>query len=414
MPYSPWLWKGHPIKALTIPLRKKGGRGSHGRIVTRGRGGGHKRRLRTLDFMRVEPGTQDVIRIEYDPGRSAHIALLRNRTGHGETGGWSYIVAPDGLRAGDQVTSYRAGIPEGLVPKWDEELRAMSKQVVLGGKNGDRVTEHLPTPRPKLLESIRGIDDEWMAARKAFDDNLKREAKEKRLAEREEMLAGRIDGRVAAISSGSSLSGSFGSSSSPGSPRQFSTSLPTPATATTSLSSSSDAPRNAFEAIGPSPSSQLRQLTSYRSSSNVESFPVTASDRALDLIHPFSSTPAPVLNKPAGIIPTNLRRLHKTNNASGLGARAATAGLTTLRQLICLPGNVVPIGLIPQNMPIHNITTSQNGKFMLCRSAGSKAEILGHQAPDELNKKYSIIKLASGEVRRIPSDGFATIGQVSK
>lgn len=78
-PINDHLWKGRPIKALTMPLRKKGGRNNTGRIVVRHRGGGHKRRLRTVDFMRTDSGPQDVIRIEYDPGRSAHIALIRSR-----------------------------------------------------------------------------------------------------------------------------------------------------------------------------------------------------------------------------------------------------------------------------------------------------------------------------------------------
>ena len=113
-------------------------------MVNRFVGGGHKQRLRCVDFHRHEGGIQDVVRIEYDPGRSAHIALLKRRdavnvdveTGAklAETqassstdplqsrtevkGGWSYILAPEGLRAGDEVISYRSGIPSNLVPGW--------------------------------------------------------------------------------------------------------------------------------------------------------------------------------------------------------------------------------------------------------------------------------------------------------
>jgi ribosomal protein L2 len=66
--------------------------------------------------MRKESGPQDVVRIEYDPGRSAHIALLRSRNPNANGGQpWTYILAPEGLRAGDVVTSYRTGIPDGLV-----------------------------------------------------------------------------------------------------------------------------------------------------------------------------------------------------------------------------------------------------------------------------------------------------------
>ncbi|KAG6839077.1 hypothetical protein H0H87_001757, partial [Tephrocybe sp. NHM501043] len=74
-PLHPHLYEGRPVRALTIAKRKKGGRNAHGRITVRHRGGGHRQRIRTLDFVREEPGVFDVIRIEYDPGRSAHIAL---------------------------------------------------------------------------------------------------------------------------------------------------------------------------------------------------------------------------------------------------------------------------------------------------------------------------------------------------
>ena len=74
----------------------------------RHRGGGHKRRIRTVDFSRLAPGKQVVDHIEYDPGRTAHIALLT----HTETGDKSYILAPNGMRAGDVVESFVAGISQ--------------------------------------------------------------------------------------------------------------------------------------------------------------------------------------------------------------------------------------------------------------------------------------------------------------
>lgn len=112
-PRADHLWKGKPIKSLTIPKKgqSKGGRNRTGRITVRHRGGGHKRRLRTIDFARADPGEQMVMRIEYDPGRSAHIALLKNVKTHKLT----YIVAAEGMRAGDIVSSYRAGIPDEMV-----------------------------------------------------------------------------------------------------------------------------------------------------------------------------------------------------------------------------------------------------------------------------------------------------------
>ncbi|CAO3682415.1 unnamed protein product [Rhizopus stolonifer] len=98
------LYKGKAVRALTVAKRSTGGRNNRGRITIRHRGGGHKRRIRVLDWHRQEPGTQTVVRLEHDPGRTAWIALLK----HNKTGQQSYIVAPHGLRAGDQVTSYRA------------------------------------------------------------------------------------------------------------------------------------------------------------------------------------------------------------------------------------------------------------------------------------------------------------------
>jgi len=107
------LWKGGPVRKLTIAKRSTGGRNNTGRITVRHRGGGHKRRIRILDYHRREPGPQTVVRIEYDPGRSGHIALIQ----HDETHQQSYILAAEGLRAGDKVESFRAGIPKNLYDK---------------------------------------------------------------------------------------------------------------------------------------------------------------------------------------------------------------------------------------------------------------------------------------------------------
>ncbi len=93
------LWKGKPEKSLTEGLRSQGGRNSTGRVTVRFRGGGHKRRYRLIDFKRNKfdvPAT--VERLEYDPNRSAFIALVRY-----EDGQLSYILAPQRLAAGDQI-----------------------------------------------------------------------------------------------------------------------------------------------------------------------------------------------------------------------------------------------------------------------------------------------------------------------
>ena len=88
-----------PKKSLLLPHKKRAGRDRSGRISVRHRGGGHKRRLRVIDFKRDKvdvPG--EVASIEYDPNRSARIALIKYRDGD-----WRYILAPNGLRVGAQV-----------------------------------------------------------------------------------------------------------------------------------------------------------------------------------------------------------------------------------------------------------------------------------------------------------------------
>lgn len=112
-PKNDHLWKGRAFLPLTIPKKGhgKGGRNVYGRITVRHRGGGVKRRIRIVDFERKRPGAHLVERIEYDPGRSAHIALLTEKA----TGRKTYIVAADGMRAGDVVHSYRSGIPQDLL-----------------------------------------------------------------------------------------------------------------------------------------------------------------------------------------------------------------------------------------------------------------------------------------------------------
>lgn len=122
VPFSPHLYKGKAVRALTVAKRSTGGRNNTGRITTRARGGGHKRRLRLVDFTRLEAGEQTVLRIEYDPNRSAHLALLQ----HNETKAVSYILAPASLRAGDVVRSYRSGLPSNFTMSTYSESPATS------------------------------------------------------------------------------------------------------------------------------------------------------------------------------------------------------------------------------------------------------------------------------------------------
>lgn len=93
------ITKTSPEKSLTAKLTKSGGRNNKGRITTRFRGGGHKRRYRIIDFKRDKHNIPaKVFAIEYDPNRSSRIALL-----HYADGEKRYIIAPDGLKVGDTV-----------------------------------------------------------------------------------------------------------------------------------------------------------------------------------------------------------------------------------------------------------------------------------------------------------------------
>ncbi|MCZ6516364.1 MAG: 50S ribosomal protein L2 [Gammaproteobacteria bacterium] len=98
---TPVLHKGDPHSPLLTKLSKSGGRNNQGRITTRHRGGGHKRRYRQVDFKRNKDGVSGrVEHIEYDPNRSAHLALILYADGERR-----YIVAPKGIRPGDTVLS---------------------------------------------------------------------------------------------------------------------------------------------------------------------------------------------------------------------------------------------------------------------------------------------------------------------
>src|SRR5271165_5491855 len=93
------LWKGKPVKGLTEGQHSQGGRNHHGRITSRFRGGGHKQSYRVVDFKRRKFGVPATVeRLEYDPNRTAFIALIKY-----EDGEQSYILAPQRLKAGDQV-----------------------------------------------------------------------------------------------------------------------------------------------------------------------------------------------------------------------------------------------------------------------------------------------------------------------
>ena len=95
------LHRGGPYKPLLEPAKKSGGRNTNGRITTRHRGGGHKRFYRKIDFRRDKDNVRAIVeRLEYDPNRSANLALLKYADGERR-----YIVAPRGVRTGDELMS---------------------------------------------------------------------------------------------------------------------------------------------------------------------------------------------------------------------------------------------------------------------------------------------------------------------
>ena len=94
------ITKFSPEKSLVVTKKKHAGRNSYGRITVRHRGGGNKIKYRIIDFKRQNPNANTVLGIEYDPNRTAYIALLQDTEGNK-----SYVIAPDGLKTGDVIYS---------------------------------------------------------------------------------------------------------------------------------------------------------------------------------------------------------------------------------------------------------------------------------------------------------------------
>jgi large subunit ribosomal protein L2 len=156
-----------PERSLVAPWKRKGGRGVQGRVTIRYRGGGHKRRYRILDFKRNKPGiSARVASLEYDPNRSARIALLVYADGEKR-----YIIAPLGLMVGDRVMSGpQADIRVGNALRlWDipvgtavhnielhsghggQLVRAAGTSAQVMAKEGDYVHLRLPSGEVRLV-----------------------------------------------------------------------------------------------------------------------------------------------------------------------------------------------------------------------------------------------------------------------
>jgi len=161
------ITRSKPERSLLRPLYKRAGRNVHGRITVRHRGGGHKRRYRLVDFNRDKMGVPARVEsIEYDPNRSARIALLVYQDGERR-----YIIAPLGLKVGDRLMSgpdaeVRVGnalplerIPLGtqvhnieLVPgKGGQMVRAAGTSAQVLAKEGEYVTLRLPSGEMRMV-----------------------------------------------------------------------------------------------------------------------------------------------------------------------------------------------------------------------------------------------------------------------
>ena len=163
------ITKSKPERKLTVALRKTGGRNNLGRITSRRRGGGHKRRYRIIDFKRNKYDIKGkIIAVEYDPNRSARIALVEY-----EDGDRRYILSPDGLKVGNSIISsidnkipFKTGnntclksIPEGLLIhnielkplKGAQLARSAGTYAKIMAKEDNMVTIKLPSGEMRMI-----------------------------------------------------------------------------------------------------------------------------------------------------------------------------------------------------------------------------------------------------------------------
>ena len=161
------ITRTEPEKSLVEPLKKSGGRDNHGHIAMRRRGGGHKRKYRVIDFRRDKFGIAATVKeIEYDPNRSARIALVEYADGERR-----YILHPKGLKVGDSVTAgpgsdIRTGntMPLAEVPlgtsvhnielkigKGGQLCRAAGMAAQVVAKEGEYVTVRMPSTEMRMI-----------------------------------------------------------------------------------------------------------------------------------------------------------------------------------------------------------------------------------------------------------------------
>ena len=163
------LYRGKPVKSLVEGQNSTGGRNNHGRITSRFRGGGHKQAYRTIDFKRVRrEEAATVERIEYDPNRTAFIALVKYKDGE-----LTYILAPQRLAAGDSIVAGEqvdikpgnamplANMPVGTIVhnvelkkgRGGQLARSAGASVQLMAREGDMATLRLPSGEMRLVRA---------------------------------------------------------------------------------------------------------------------------------------------------------------------------------------------------------------------------------------------------------------------
>ncbi len=164
------LWSGSPFKKLTTYKKCTAGRNNHGHITVWHRGGGHKKRYRIIDFLRAKKDIEAVVeRIEYDPNRTAFIALVKYTDGE-----YSYIIAPHKLKVGDTIiSSEKADIKPGnamllknmpvgtivhnvelKVGKGAQLARSAGSYVQVVGRDGKYIILRLPSGEQRLVSGL--------------------------------------------------------------------------------------------------------------------------------------------------------------------------------------------------------------------------------------------------------------------
>ncbi len=162
------LWSGSPFKGLTECKINRAGRNNHGHITVWNRGGGHKRRYRKIDFLRNKKDISAVVeRLEYDPNRSAFIALVKY-----EDGEYRYVIAPQKIKIGDKIISsgkadvkpgnamYLKNVPIGTIVhnvelkigKGAQLARSAGVGVQVVGRDGNSVVLRLPSGEQRVVD----------------------------------------------------------------------------------------------------------------------------------------------------------------------------------------------------------------------------------------------------------------------